>query len=562
MPSASTPPPPQGLAAWREALLRARLPLLSSEDEQARLLTPQISLRDVQSLVEQDPSLALDLLALAAREPRLREGLRSLQQALNVLGMQRIQALVRARQARPAVAHELASALSLQAMATSELAALFVRGWNRLHHGGDEDHRHWLTRLLGVVRWKLPWVHPALAQRIEARVAAGERRSVVERELLGCDMTELNACHLQDLGIDEASDLRHGFVLSTGQVAQAARLGWSEAAAPELPVPLARALHQPTTGSALAYALALELQTGWYSRRAQDWMAVASAHLGQPQDRVRHDLIQIALIAANNPRFHRGITATAARLLWPADPQPKPLPQRRPPPAPATTPPAGRPGGAPTEPVAHTTRVPAAPVPVQPEAAAPPRRTPAAPDFEQRCRQAAFSDLSSFMGEAITHLHQDMGLGRCALFLKQAGADVLVCYLAHGFETAVPTREIQLPLQPQGLLTRLMQHPSATLWIRPTQVAAARPRLPATLADWITDAGCLLGTVQVRSHAMGLWWADAGVDAEPINDIRLTQFGHMTQVFGAEFTRLLHQQRQRKATAAAGAGAGSQRQPT
>jgi hypothetical protein len=147
-----------------------------------------------------------------------------------------------------------------------------------------------------------------------------------------------------------------------------------------------------------------------------------------------------------------------------------------------------------------------------------------------------------------------MGLLRCALFLKQAGSEVLVCYVAHGFETPVQARAIQLPLTADGLLTKLMQHPSATLWIRPQQAASARTRLPPALADWTTDAGCLLGTVQVRAHAMGLWWADAGNAASPIDEARLAQFGRMTQVFGAEFTRLLHLQRQRRTVPSATGG--------
>lgn len=175
--------------------------------------------------------------------------------------------------------------------------------------------------------------------------------------------------------------------------------------------------------------------------------------------------------------------------------------------------------------------------------------TPPAPttlDFEQRCERAAFDNLSAFMREALAHLHQDMGLTRCALFLKQAGREELVCYIAHGFEPPVAARELVLPLQTDGLLTRLMQHPTATLWVKPQQVPAARPRLPAALAAWTTDAGCLLGTVQVRARAMGLWWADVDAGQPPLDAQKLAPFGRMTQVFGAEFTRLLQLQRARQ----------------
>lgn len=534
-------PPHRSLQAWREALLAVRLPLLSNEDALTRLLAPGISLGQVQALAEADPPLALDLLAMAAREPRLQDGVRSLQQAVAVLGTQRTQALVRARQARPAPPHATAQQLARQAMATSALAALFVQAWGRQRRAGDTDHRQWLARLMGVARWKLPWVDPALAQRIETRVAAGERRPQVERELLGFDVPTLNAWHLQDLGFGEAADLRHGHLLPTHQVAQAARLGWTGPTAPDVPLALARVLHQPTTGCALAYALALELQTGWYSERARHWMAVASAHLGQPLDRVRHDLVQTALFAAQDAPLHHGLTATAARLLWPPDPRPKPLPAatviaaapRAPKPAQATRPPQATAPTPAKSPIRDARAAAAPPVPA----------APAAPDFEQRCESAAFESLATFMREALTHLHQDMGLTRCALFLKQAGRDELVCYVAHGFATPVSARAIVLPLQADGVLTRLMQHPTATLWIKPHQVPTSRKRLPPALSEWINDTGCLLGTVQVRGRAMGLWWADVDPHSAPIDAQRLAQFGRMTQVFGAEFTRLLHLQR-------------------
>ncbi len=571
----SQTPPRRDLQAWREALLQVRLPLLSNDEEMARLLSPDIGLGEVQSLAEADLPLALELLAMAARDPRLTEGVRHLQQAVNVLGTGRTQALLRTRQSRPTPRHATAHPLALQAMATSALAALFVQAWWRQRRVGDDEQRRWQARLMGVVRWKLPHADPALAQRIEVRVAAGERRALVERELIGLDVATLNAWHLQDLGFGQASDLRQDHLLPARRVAEAARLGWTGATAPEVPKTLARVLQQPNTGSALAYALALELQNGWYSARARHWMAVASTHLGQPVGQVRHDLIQVALIAAQDR--HLGLAATAAHLIWPANPRPRRLPQRRrgpvpsptqapaavpaptqrtSPPTPAARPvapaPAARPA-APVVPPAPTTPPVSPPParPAQPAASPPPAQPAPTPDFEQRCERAAFDNLSVFMREALAHLHRDMGLTRCALFLKQAGREELVCYIAHGFEPPVAAREMVLPLQADGLLTRLMQQPVATLWVKPHQVSAARSRLPAALAAWTTEAGCLMGTVQVRSHAMGLWWADVAAGQPPLDAPRLAQFGRMTQVFGAEFTRLLHLQRARPSTATA-----------
>ena len=120
-PPAQTPQR-RDLQAWRDALLQVRLPLLSSDEELDRLLSPGIGLGEVQTLAEADLPLALELLATAARDPRLEDGVRHLQQAVHVLGTERTQTLLRARQSRPTPRHATAHPLALHSFHRGEPA--------------------------------------------------------------------------------------------------------------------------------------------------------------------------------------------------------------------------------------------------------------------------------------------------------------------------------------------------------------------------------------------------------------------------------------------------------
>lgn len=177
-------------------------------------------------------------------------------------------------------------------MATTRLACLFTNHWTTSHAGTDPEPLIWATALLDLVRWKLPLAAPSEATEIERQVAAGVRRATAERDLLGITLDALNPVHLNALGLPQV-------------------------------------LQQPGAVCGIAQGLAQSVQDSWYSGRTRRWMAVAAVHLNQPRDRLRADLLQLALHASQEVSFTRSLVAPAARLLWPP-PTPPPGPSSPP----------------------------------------------------------------------------------------------------------------------------------------------------------------------------------------------------------------------------------------
>ena len=502
---------------WRAELTSVRLPWLSATPTLSRALSSDASLGDVASVLEADPPLAIEVLPLAARAPRVDGRLRSLQQAVNLIGVSRIQALLQARDRQNMPPQPEAAALSAQALETSGLATRLVTTWAFQKHAGDLDHLLWATWLMGVTRWKLPWVDAPACQRIATRVAAGERRAAVERDELGCDVDALNAWHLQDIGLGDASELRQAYRLSAPQMARAARLGWTHDFPPDVPSDLARDLHRPTTGCALAYALALETEQGWYGQRLQHLLAVASAHLVQPVVRVRQQAITQALDLARAPRAGESATLAAEKLLWPT-----PSPQRA---------------------VPSVRAAKAAPAP------RPPEQPVYTPGFLERCTRADFKDLGSFLRAAQRALSDELGFGRHALFLRQGNSGQLICHLAHGLEVMSPLKALGFAWADHSITRKLMENPATSLWVRPEQVSAAQARLPDPIAQWPSDGGMVLLTVAVNGRPAGLWWVANAPGQAPLDERRLQALRQLVQVFGVELTRQMRL-RQRSSTAA------------
>jgi len=496
---------------WRAALAEVRLPLLSARTVLSRALSPDASLGDVASVLEADPPLAIDVLPLAARAPRVDGRLRSLQQAVNLIGVSRIQALLQARVRWQAEPHPMAQSLYIQALETSHLATQLVTAWACQKHAGDLDHLVWATWLMGVTRWKLPWVDAHACQRMALRVAAGERRANVERDELGCDVDALNAWHLQDIGLGDASELRQAYLLTASQMARAARLGWTGDFPPDVPASLARDLHRPTTGCALAYALALETEHAWYGQRLQHLMSVASAHLVQPVFRVRQQAISQALTIARSPSSAAPAGLVAEKLLWPAPPPMRVLPVTR--------------KAAAAQPVDTT------------------QQQPPAAGFLERCTRSDFNDLGEFLSAAQRCLSEELGLGRHALFLRQGNTGHLVCQLALGMDMLPPLKSIGFVWADHPITRKLMEHPAASLWVRPAQVAAARARLPDTITHWCSDGGFALLTVNVNSQPAGLWWVAAAGDEDALDEPRLRSLRQVVHAFGIELTRQMRKRR-------------------
>lgn len=516
---------------WQQRLADARLPLLSAQADVVRMLGSRLSVHELVERMEQDLPLAVDMMVAASNTLRSSgKPLLGLQHAVNLLGMDRVQVLVRARQAHTLDRSKPEHVMALQAMATSRFAGIVLMDWTARHPGTHAEHLYWVTALMGLARWKLPLVAPQLARSIEQRVAAGEPRGAVEHAMLGCSVEAINTAHLLDLGLPDVADLRQRMAMDPKLLATAARMAWTDRAPPDVTPEVGRWLHQPTSASPLAYALALSAQDSWYSKRTQTLMAVASVHLSQHMDHTHRDTRRLALVASQESTYYPFVTAPATRLLW-MPPEPRKLTA-------ATNSQSVKLANKPQPVLAALTGA-TAPAGKKVKSA-----SDWLHDYEQQCNQSLHINLKSFMAATLNTLEHGLGLHRCALFLKPAGTEELSCFMAHGFGTALVSRQLTLPAGGEHLLARLMGHPEGALCVTGKQMDAARKQLPKALALLALPSGLVLGTVHIKQRPMGIWWADTGHQDEPLDAASYAGFQRVTHIFGREFTRLVQRQRE------------------
>lgn len=516
----------RGLEHWRARLLDVRLPVLSDPDSAERLLDPNSDLQTLGQGLEADLPLAVDVILEAAKQPRLRGEVQGLQHALNVLGSARVQAALAPRMADIIDLANPGHRLCLQALSTSRLAVHLLWTWTRLiNPTAYDEYLDWLTLMLGLARWKLPLAAPDIATEIEARTRLGERRSVVEHQLLGCELDELNRLHLQDIGLPDDAPLNHQPRLDARLLAHAGTLAWNGGMAPEIPARIARPLRQRTSVSMLAHLLAWSIHDGWHSGHTSRLLAVASARSNLPLDQIVSASRQAALRASRASTFAGKVSAPAAQLLWPAPP-PRSL-RRMSTTATGTTAMAstaaartlvnrgGQAAHAAHEPNADIVEV-----------------------FNQNCLHGRHADLREFITATGATLEQGLGLARFMLFLKATNADRLGCYFAYGFNPALEARKISVAANDENLLARLFRHTSGALWVRAEQMQAGQRQLPPEIRDHALPSGLLLGAVHLKARPVGVIWADSGDADAPLSEAHYVEFKHMIGNFGAEFSRL------------------------
>lgn len=508
-----TPPsrPPNGptrLAQWQHRLLEVQLPVRHPAVCTEALNVPDLSGHDLLQCLQTDVALGTVVVTAAARHPRLRETLRGLPHAVNMLGVEQTCHL-----ARDACGHTFdpkspGHVLSRRAMATSVLATHLVRRWATPDKHLDVDYLVWVTLLLGLSRWKLPLASPELAAQIEQRVAHGEHRAAVEQAVLGCSADDLNTAHLKDLGLADDAELLRSVHADPRLLVQASRLAWTGHLAPQVPAEVGRWLHQPTTACSLAHILASAAQDDWHSRRTRTLMAAVSAHLGRPLEPVVRDIYQAAVSASHDVHFDSWVQAPAARMFH-ESPKPRWL--------------------------GHGPRPPHG-VPQRPAVAAP--NHDAVQLFTDNCKLGRHADMASFLAAASHTLVHGLGLARSALFIKRTGADAMACYTAHGFDPQVMNRHTTLSTVEDNLLSRLFHQPTVSIWIKEAHVASARKLLPPAMADSLCRHGLFLSSIHVNRQSVGVIWADIGSDEWPLTQAHYSEFRLFASHFGMELSRL------------------------
>ena len=542
--------------SWRNRLASVTLPMLSGPEIVEELLSATVNLDRIARLLDRDPPLALDIVLAAGRLPNAPETVQSLQHALNLMGMSRVQNFIRARTARPFDPQSHAHRAFLQAVTVGRFAASLVARWEEKRAPGSSAYLACVALLLGLARWKVPLADPRLAREIEERVWAGERRSMVESELLGCSMGDLNGAVLIDAGFPPDSPLLKSFAPDNATLLEAARCAWTEQLAPEVPAPVGRWLRQTTVPSLLAHLLAWAAQDGWYGHRTLLYLKVVSARENKHLDRVIAEVHRTAVFATKSlGEFASLVLSPAEQLLFPPRgprslpehveapaqqkvPMPRPSPQaapvpadagavtaRRivetPPPLPASRPPPMRPT---SEGQARSTPPSAAPP-------APKLDAPLVQGFVRSCRANNYPDLRQLMQRTGEVLEKGLALRRSMVFLLPANSTQLGCYMRHGFSPEQSSAQLALPTSETNLITRLLEQ-GGSIHVSGERMEGAQRQLPASLRELACPSGFALTSIRVNGKAVGLIWADTGAAT---TEIHPSQYEAL-KIIGANFS--------------------------
>jgi len=535
------------VALWRERLSTVPLPLLSSSEVVEILLSATVSLQQVAHLLANDPALALEIILAAARLPTVKGEVQGLQHALNLLGMKRVQALIRVRMTRALNPESAAHRCCLQAITTSRFAASLVSRWEEPRVPGSSEFLSCVTLLLGLARWKLPLAAPQLSHQLEQRVASGERRGRVEQALLGCSIDALNQAVLIDAGFPSDSLLLRSIDPDGGMLAQASRYAWTDTMAPELPIPIARWLRQRTSPCLIAHLLAWAALDGWYEPRTKVLLRVVSARNNTPLARVISATHLTAVHVSRRLEHHAGLIFTPAeQLFWARRHMRIPSLQV----APDTTaqpshadhtrnvpsPPQHIASGAQVIPVpeTNTAKQIATPTAARANARADSQRLHA---FIHKCRDNGFADMRQLMLETSAALDKGLGLKRSLLFLRPGNSEILRCYLRHGFADDLGSAPLEVAADSENLVTRLIKQ-GGTLRVDSVTAEAATRQLPETLRKLALPAGFALTSIKMNDRPLGMIWADSGNARIEVDAAEYDAFQVLTGHFNTVFSRL------------------------
>ncbi|AUL99901.1 hypothetical protein B4966_06830 [Rhodocyclaceae bacterium] len=530
---------PGALDHWRETLAQVQLPVFGGAATSEALLQPGLSIQQLGRLLLAEPPLALDVILMAARLPRLQGEVQGLQHALGVLGVDRVQQLVRSRMNRLFNDQRPAHRAALQALSTSRLAAALVEHWDRANLGGRGESLQWAAMILGLARWKLPLAAPDLYLQIERRARAGEHRARVERELLGCRIDAVNRTLLGAAGLNADPLLGEAMTPDPRLLAEAARYAWTGSIAPALPAALSQRLRSRNMFPMLAHLLAWSACDGWYSRRTLSLMRAVSAVLHQPLDRIIADAHQVAVRVSRAPVLAGRVFTPAQQLFWP------PVRRRTNAARKAAATSASQTFGE----TPRSQSAPAVPAPSHtqtggPALAAAPRSCADSPTdtalveaFVRDCRAGAFGDLRRFMPALVRTLTQGIGLARCVLMLKAASGDYLVGCFAHGFTPALEVRTLTASLCDDNLFARLYHRPGSALHLSAPHALAARSQWPPSMVRLSAAGDMFLASLHAAQRPFGVIWVDAG-GAHPLSQEQYALFRQLARPLGAEFSRL------------------------
>ncbi|MEI2421172.1 hypothetical protein V6O07_12940, partial [Arthrospira platensis SPKY2] len=105
---------------------------------------------------------------------------------------------------------------------------------------------------------------------------------------------------------------------------------------------------------------------------------------------------------------------------------------------------------------------------------------------------------------------------RSMVFLLPANSTQLSCYMRHGFSPEHSSAQIAIPTGETNLITRLLAQ-GGSIHITEARVEGATSQLPTVLRDLTCPSGFALTAIRINSKAVGLLWADTGMEGAEIH---------------------------------------------
>lgn len=486
-------PAPRSIDTWLSELDGQLLPVPADHHLRVRraLADSRRSLRDIAELMQNCPALALSVMREANRQSNeLSEPAESLENALNRLGLKRVEALLERQPAVPQedISQALRQIQLISQHATQQANGLFAGRLARLW-----QEIHWGSLLFLAPLWSLLAARPELFAVWEQRILVNNEPALkVEREVLGVPLLKLCLAVAEHWHLPEwivqgyrllANDRRllikalHIAHINDQPLQQQQRL--------DADPTLRRWLTQPANSILLANCLALSAHQSWGGAHSMRWQRLAGLYLQTPLADLQQHIHQHAAQSARQ-QMDTELWHPASALLWPWD-------------------------------ASHLeTTLP------------PPVKAVDVDEWRQLCarllsRPSAFDNVAQ-LGTSACQAIQACGMQRVLLLLADRTHSRLLVQQHAGLDPA-PTG---LKLDPQNsqVLRRLLQAP-AQLKLNPGNIAQFSALLPGSLKTLFPSEHLLIRSLASNGRVVMIILADQTTSA--ISDTTAQAFGKTAQ---------------------------------
>lgn len=558
-PKAASSSSGKGLNHWRKELLKVSLPALAETGTHLirMLKNPDISLKDLEQVISEDPVLSFKLIAKASQlRTNPENDVLSLPHALSLLGMDKLRPMLTKVKYIRFSSKKTAHNAFLQALNTSLHAATQAYQIAERKNPGTGEGNYWISLRLSSVLWSLSLASPKTYHTIEKRVQTGENRTRVEQELLGCTTQQLTVALLKDWYLSDftQSNLKQLLGATGSMLGKVTRCAWRREMAPETPRSVGIFLQTPWTPSVLGHWLALSTSVNWLAPRTLQIERMVATYLHEHLDQVIPFLHQNAILCSKSHSLD-GVWLPGVKLLHP------PLPKRSVPKRSASK--ADQTGeerkkrykdlSSDTRVRAELKPVRAVSQPLKParkasentpkpaKNVAPVKKSTKSDKqhasqtalfklyYMQTVKQQQVFSIHQMMDGASQVLHFDLGLTRCILFMKSRSQGSVKGVYAKGFTDNTPFAKMTLHADSQHLFGKLLTK-QAALWVKKENRERYIQELPEGLWQHLDQPDeFVLSSIMLRGKSSGILYADTKNSAANLTESHYSTFRALAQ---------------------------------